>query len=70
MLIIVKMTTIVGILTFMSRINFVFSLVEFEKKFYNLEARSRFKLESALCAGLLSIWRALIVFASDVFSNL
>ena len=33
MLIIVKMTTIVGILTFMSRINFVFSSVEYEKSF-------------------------------------
>ena len=35
MLINVKMPTIVGILTFMSRINFVLSRVEHEK-FYNL----------------------------------
>ena len=33
MLINVKMPTIVGILTFMSRINFVLSLVEHEKSF-------------------------------------
>ena len=33
MLINVKMPTIVGILTFMSRINFVFNLVEHEKSF-------------------------------------
>ena len=35
MLINVKMPTIVGILTFMSKINFVFSLVEHEKRFIN-----------------------------------
>ena len=35
----VKMPTIVGILTFMSRINFVLSWVEHENKFYNLGAR-------------------------------
>ena len=34
----VKMPTIVCILTFMSRINFVLSSVEHGKKFYNLEA--------------------------------
>ena len=33
MLINVKMPTVVGILTFMSRINFVLSLVEHEKSF-------------------------------------
>ena len=33
MLINVKMPTIVGILTFMSRINFMLSLVEYEKSF-------------------------------------
>ena len=38
MLMNVKMPTIVGILTFTSRINFVFSWVEHEKKFYNLMA--------------------------------
>ena len=32
----VKMSTIVGILTFMSLINFMLSWVEYEKKFYNL----------------------------------
>ena len=32
------MPTIIGILTFMSRINFKLSLVEHEKKFYNLRA--------------------------------
>ena len=36
----VKMPTIVGILTFMSRINLVLSRVEHGKKFYNLKARS------------------------------
>ena len=36
MLINVKMPTIVGILTFMSRINFVLSLVEHEKSFTTL----------------------------------
>ena len=36
MLINVKMPTIVGILTFMSRINFMISRVEHEKKFYSL----------------------------------
>ena len=36
MLIIVKMPTIVGILTFMSRINFVLSSVEHEKSFITL----------------------------------
>ena len=35
MLLNVKMPTIVGILTFMSRINFVLSLVEHGKKFDN-----------------------------------
>ena len=35
-LIIVKMPTIVGILTFMSRINFVLSWVEYEKSFITL----------------------------------
>ena len=39
MLINVKMPTFVGILTFMSRINFVLSLVEHGKSFYNLGAR-------------------------------
>ena len=38
LLINVKMPTIVGILTFMSRINFML-IVEHEKKFYNLKAR-------------------------------
>ena len=41
MLINVKMTTIVGILTFMNRINFVLSSVEHGKKFKNLEAGYR-----------------------------
>ena len=36
MLINVEMPTIVGILTFMSRINFVLSGVEYEKKFITL----------------------------------
>ena len=40
MLINVKMPIIVGILTFMSMINVMLSLVEHEKTFYNLEARS------------------------------
>ena len=39
MLINVKMPMIVGILTFMSMINFVLSQVEHEKKFYNHRAR-------------------------------
>ena len=39
MLINIKMPTIVGILTFMSMINFVLSRVGHDKKFYNLEAR-------------------------------
>ena len=39
MLINVKMPTIVGILTFICRKNFVLSRVEPEKKFYNLEVR-------------------------------
>ena len=33
-------STIVGILTFMSRINFMLSWVEYEKKFFNLDAWS------------------------------
>ena len=37
MLLNIKMTTIVGILAFMSRINFVIIWVEHEKKFYNPE---------------------------------
>ena len=40
MLINVKMPTIVGILTLMSRINFVLSWVKHEKKIYNLDVRS------------------------------
>ena len=40
MLINVKMPTIVGILTFVSRINDVLSCVEHEKKLYNLRARN------------------------------
>ena len=36
----VKMPTIVGILTFMSRINFMLSWVEYKKKFHNLRACS------------------------------
>ena len=40
MLIDVKMPTIVGILTFMNRMNFMLSWVEIEKKFYNLGARN------------------------------
>ena len=39
MLINVKMPTIVGILKFMSMINFVLSWVEHKKKFYNLGTR-------------------------------
>ena len=35
----VKMPTIVGILTFMSRKNFMLNLAEHKKKFYNLGAR-------------------------------
>ena len=35
----VKMPTIVGILTFMSRKKFMLSRVEHEKRFYNLGAR-------------------------------
>ena len=45
MLINVKMPTIVGILTFMSRINFVPSCVEHEKKFYNLGHRKGPRME-------------------------
>ena len=41
MIINVKMPTIVGILTFMSRINFVLCWVEHEKKFYNFGVWSR-----------------------------
>ena len=44
MLINVKMPTIVGILTFMSRINFMLSWVELEKSFINLETWSGFTL--------------------------
>ena len=39
LLINVKMPTIVGILTFMSRKNFMLTRVGHEKKFYNLGAR-------------------------------
>ena len=39
MLINVKMPTVVGILTFMSRINFMLSLVEYEKSFITLGLR-------------------------------
>ena len=49
MLINVKMPTIVGILTFMSRINFVLSSVEHEF-FYNLRARLEI---SELCDTIL-----------------
>ena len=39
----VKMPTVVGILTFISRISFMLSCVEhYWKKFYNLEAKSFF----------------------------
>ena len=41
MLINVKMPTIVGILTFMSRVNFVLSLVEHEKSFITLGPGSK-----------------------------
>ena len=40
----VKMPTIVGILTFMSRINFVHSWVEYEKKVDNLRAGCNFQI--------------------------
>ena len=39
LIIYVKMPTIDVILTFMSRVNFALSWVEYEKKFYNLGAR-------------------------------
>ena len=39
MLVIAKMPTIVDILTVMSRLKFVLSGVEYEKKLYNLGAR-------------------------------
>ena len=42
----VKMPTIVGILTYMSRKNFMLNLVEHEKKFYNLGARFCYELPS------------------------
>ena len=42
LLINMKMPTIVGIFIFISRENFLLSLVEHEKKFYNLWARSDF----------------------------
>ena len=34
----IKMPTIIGILTFISRINFMLIYVEHEKSFFNLEA--------------------------------
>ena len=40
MLMNIKMPTVVGILTFMSRKNLILSRVEHEKFFYNLGARS------------------------------
>ena len=45
MLINVKMSTIVDILTSMSGINFVLSWVEHGKQFYNLEAWNQFPLD-------------------------
>ena len=51
MLIIVKMPTIVGILTFMSRLNFVLSWFEHEKKFYKLWACSSLRNEFLLWKG-------------------
>ena len=48
LLINVKMPTIVGILTFMSRINFMLSRVENGKKFYNLGSSSA-KVSLQLC---------------------
>ena len=53
LLINVKMPTIIGILTFMSRINFVLSWVEYEK-FYNLSARGRERITSMKVCG--RIW--------------
>ena len=40
LLIYIKMPTIVGILIFISRKNFMLNWVEYEKKFYDVEARS------------------------------
>ena len=53
----VKMPTIVGILTCMSRINFVLSWVEY-KKFYNLEAC--FSIRMDWIARLLSLSGSII----------
>ena len=53
MLINVKMPTIVGILTFMNRINFVFSLVEYEKKIYYLGVRAQCSFVRLGIEGLL-----------------
>ena len=51
----VKMPTIVGILTFMSKINFVLSCVEYEKKFYNL--LGQFSVNSICQCWLLKAFR-------------
>ena len=49
LLINVKMPTAVGTLTFMSRINFMLSRVEQEKKFYNLGLNT-VQLKSSHCS--------------------
>ena len=54
MLINVKMPTNVGILTFMSKINFELSRVEHGKKFYNLKASNGFAVNCNIF-GLLTI---------------
>ena len=51
MLINVKMSTIVGILTFLSMTNFIFSWVEHEKKLFNLLA---FKLSDVVFIMLIN----------------
>ena len=66
MLIDVKMPTIVGILTFMNRINFRAQLSSAWKKFYNLEAWLNQKHFLTLC--LLGNFSCFLLFV-DFFQN-
>ena len=56
MLINVKMPTIVGILTFMSRINFLLNLVEYEKSFITSGPDLIYMLTTEMVTGYGKNW--------------
>ena len=69
LLLMLKIPTILHILTFMCRINFMLSWVEDEKKLYNLGGLSYLRLSRMNYLYLLKIQRMIPMFLYSVFYN-